>query len=56
MADIPDNYYLAIADELTDGEAQARIKELRRLCNSVIRAPQPYLRIPFGLSLAIVER
>ena len=37
-AGIPDNYYLAIADELTDEEAQARIKELRKLCNSVIKA------------------
>ena len=37
-AGIPDNYYLAIADELTDEEAQAGIKELRKLCNSVIRA------------------
>ncbi|UCH70488.1 MAG: hypothetical protein JSV29_00440 [Candidatus Bathyarchaeota archaeon] len=38
MADIPDEYYLAIADDLTDEEAQVRIKELRKLCNSVIRA------------------
>ena len=38
MADIPDEYYLAIADDLTDEEAQARIKELRKLCNSVIKA------------------
>jgi len=37
-AGIPDNYFLAIADELTDEEAQARIKELRKLCNSVIKA------------------
>ncbi len=37
-AGIPDNYYLAIADELTDEEAQVRIKELRKLCNSVIKA------------------
>ena len=37
-AGIPDNYYLAIADELTDEEAQLRMKELRKLCNSVIRA------------------
>lgn len=35
---IPDNYFLAIADELTDEGAQARIKELRKLCNSIIRA------------------
>jgi len=35
---IPDNYFRAIADELTDEEAQARIKELRKLYNSVIKA------------------
>jgi len=34
--DIPDNYYTAIADDLTDDEAQAQIKELRRLCDSII--------------------
>lgn len=38
MAMIPDNYYTAIADDLTDEEAQVKIKELRKLCNSVIRA------------------
>ena len=31
-----DDYFSAIADDLTDEEAQARIKELRKLCNSVI--------------------
>jgi hypothetical protein len=31
-----DDYSLAIADDLTDEEAQARIKELRKLCNSII--------------------
>ncbi len=38
MARIPDNYYTAIADDLTDEEAQVKIKELRKLCNSVIKA------------------
>jgi hypothetical protein len=36
--DIPDDYFMAIADDLTDKEAQARIKELRKLCTSVIKA------------------
>ena len=36
MAMIPDNYYTAIADDLTDEEAQVKIKELSKLCNSVI--------------------
>jgi hypothetical protein len=35
-ARIPDDYFLAIADDLTDEEAQARIKELRGLCHSII--------------------
>jgi len=35
MARIPDNYYAAIADDLTDEEAQVKIKELRKLCDSV---------------------
>ncbi len=33
-----DDYFLAIADDLTNEEAEARIQELRKLCNSVIRA------------------
>ena len=33
-----DDYFSAIADDLTDEEAEARIKELRKLCNSVIKA------------------
>jgi hypothetical protein len=37
MARIPDNYYTAIADDLTDEEAQAQIKELRKLCDSIIK-------------------
>ena len=36
--DIPDDYFMAIADDLTDEEAQAKIKELRKLCDSVIKA------------------
>jgi hypothetical protein len=36
--DIPDDYFMAIADDLTDEEAQVKIKELRKLCNSVIKA------------------
>jgi len=36
MARIPDNYYTAIADDLTDEEAQAQIQELRKLCDSII--------------------
>jgi len=35
--DIPDDYFLAIADDLTDKEARARIKELRKLCESIIQ-------------------
>ena len=38
-AGIPDDYFLAIADDLTDEEAQVRMKELRKLCNSVIKTP-----------------
>lgn len=35
---IPKGYFLAIADDLTDKEAQARIRQLKKLCNSVIKA------------------
>jgi hypothetical protein len=38
MAMIPENYYTSIADDLTDEEAQVKIEELRKLCNSVIKA------------------
>jgi hypothetical protein len=38
MARIPKDYYTAIADDLTDEEAKAQIKELQRLCDSVIEA------------------
>jgi len=36
MARIPDNYYTAIADDLTDEQSQATIKELKKLCDSII--------------------
>jgi hypothetical protein len=32
-----DDYFSAIADDLTDEEAEARIKELRKLCNPIIK-------------------
>jgi hypothetical protein len=35
--DIPDDYFMAIADNLTDEEAQVRIKELKKLCDSIIK-------------------
>jgi hypothetical protein len=38
MAMIADNHYTAIADDSTDKEAGVKIKELRKLCNSRIRA------------------
>jgi hypothetical protein len=38
MARIPDNYYTAITDDLTEKEAQVKIDELRKLCDSVIKA------------------
>ena len=36
MAMIPDNYYTAIANDLTDKQAQATIKELKKLCDSIL--------------------
>jgi hypothetical protein len=33
---IPDDYFMAIADDLSDDEAKVRIRELRKLCESVI--------------------
>ncbi len=36
MARIPNDYYTAIADDLTDEEAKAQIKELQKVCDSVI--------------------
>lgn len=38
MARIPDNYYTAIADDLTDEQAHATIKELKKLCDSIIES------------------
>jgi hypothetical protein len=35
---IPDEYFLSIADDLTDDEAQVHIKELKKLCNSIIES------------------
>ena len=35
--DIPDDYFMTIADDLTDEEAKAQIKEVRKLCNSIIK-------------------
>ncbi|MHC4597063.1 MAG: hypothetical protein ACYS19_19225, partial [Planctomycetota bacterium] len=31
------DYFLAIADDLTDKEAKAQIKELKKLCHSIIK-------------------
>jgi len=36
MARIRDDYFTAIADDLTDEEAHAQIKELRELCDSIM--------------------
>jgi hypothetical protein len=36
MARILDDYYTAIADDLTDKEAAATLKELKKLCNSIM--------------------
>lgn len=36
MARIPDDYYTAIADDLTDEEAAATIKELKKLYDSIM--------------------
>ena len=38
MARIPNDYFTAIADDLTDEEAKAQIKELQKLCDSVIKS------------------
>jgi len=37
MMGIPDDYFMAIADDLTDEEAQAKIMELRELCDSILK-------------------
>jgi hypothetical protein len=36
MTRIPDYYFMAIADDLTDEEAKAQIMELKKLCDSII--------------------
>jgi hypothetical protein len=38
MTDIPNDYFMTIADDLTDYEVQAQINELKKLCNSVIES------------------
>ncbi|MFC1792953.1 hypothetical protein ACFL3Q_05140 [Planctomycetota bacterium] len=38
MARIRDDYFTAIADDLSDEEAQAQIKELKKLCDSIIES------------------
>ena len=35
MVDITDDYFMAIADDLSDEEAQSQIKELKKLCDSI---------------------
>ena len=36
MMGIPDDYYMALADDLTDDEAKAQIMDLRKLCDSTV--------------------
>jgi hypothetical protein len=36
MMGIPDDYYMALAEELSDQEAKAKIEELRKLCDVII--------------------
>jgi hypothetical protein len=38
MANIRDDYFTAIADDLTDEQAHATIKELQKLCDSIIQS------------------
>ena len=38
MARIPDNYYTVIVDDPTDEQAHATIKELKKLCDSIIES------------------
>jgi hypothetical protein len=38
MARIPDDYYTAIADDLTDKKAAATLKELKTLCGSIMES------------------
>jgi hypothetical protein len=35
--EISDDYFTVIADDLTDEQTQATIKELQKLCDSIIR-------------------
>ncbi len=46
--DIPDDYFMAIADDLTDEEVQVKIEELRKLCNSVINPTSDTFQLKFG--------
>jgi len=36
MSGVSDNYFLAIADDLTEEQAKARITELQKLCQSIV--------------------
>jgi hypothetical protein len=36
MSGVSDNYFLAIADDLTEEQAKARIKQLQTLCHSIV--------------------
>ena len=38
MARIPDNYYLAIADDLSEEDIEKKLAELRNLCRSIVEA------------------
>jgi hypothetical protein len=38
MARIPENYFMAIADDLKDEEIEVKRTELRKLCRSVVEA------------------
>jgi hypothetical protein len=38
MSKIGDNYYTTIVSDSTDKETEAKIKELMKLCYSIIRA------------------
>jgi hypothetical protein len=36
MSGVSDNYFLAIADDLTEEQAEARIEQLQKLCQSIV--------------------
>ncbi len=36
MSGVSDNYFLAIADDLTEEQAKAKIMELQKLCQSIV--------------------